>query len=121
MINLIIAARRRSDITRDEFIRYWKEDHAPLVLSVLEFSRHLRRYVQHPVAADPDGHAAVLGIMPDYDGIGELWFDDHASMVAAFNEPRYLEIIRPDEEKFLDRDNSLSFVTETLVQKELEQ
>ena len=119
MINLIIAARRRPDISREEFSRYWKENHAPLVLSVTEFSRHLRRYVLHPFAADPEGHAVVLGMEPDYDGVGELWFYDHNAMVAAFSEPRYLEIIRPDEDKFLDRDNSLSFVTETLVQKEL--
>ena len=30
----------------------------------------------------------------------------------AFNEPRYLEIIRPDELKFVDLEKCLSFVTE---------
>lgn len=120
MIALIVAARRRPDLTREEFVRHWIEKHAPLVLSVPEFARYLKRYVLHPFAEDPDGHDLVLGIGSDYDGVGELWFEDHASMVAAFSEPRYLEIIRVDEDRFLDRDNCLSFVTRPLIQKELE-
>ena len=118
MIALIVAARKRPDLTREEFVSHWTEKHAPLVLSVPEFARHLKRYVLHPFAEDPDGHGLVLGAMPEYDGVGELWFDDHASMVAAFNEPKYLEIIRVDEDRFLDRDNCLSFVTQPLIQKE---
>ncbi len=47
-------------------------------------------------------------------GIAELWFDDVESMNAAFNEPRYLEIIRPDELKFVDLERCMSFVSEEL-------
>ncbi len=119
MIALIVAARRRADYTREEFVRYWTERHAPLVLSVPEFARHLKRYVLHPYADGSDGDALVLGALPEYDGVGELWFDDQASMIAAFNEPRYLEIIRPDEDVFLDRDGCMTFVTEARVMKEL--
>jgi hypothetical protein len=36
-------------------------------------------------------------------------------MQQAFNEPRYLEIIRPDELKFIDHANCLSFQTEELI------
>ena len=45
-------------------------------------------------------------------------FESHAAMVAAFNEPRYLEIIRPDEDLFLDRDGCLTFVTRPLIHRE---
>lgn len=120
MIALIVAARRRPDLTREEFEDHWLNRHGPLVLSVPEFAKYLKRYVLHPFDADGEGQALVLGATPEYDGVGELWFDSHASMVAAFNEPRYLEIIRPDEDRFLDRDDCLSFVTRPLIQKELE-
>lgn len=120
MIALIVAARRRPDLTREQFVHHWLEKHGPLVLSVPEFARHLKRYVLHPFAEGAEGHELVLGAAPDYDGVGELWFEDHASMEAAFNEPRYLEIIRVDEDRFLDRDKCISFVTQPLIQKELE-
>ncbi len=120
MIALIVAARRRADITRQEFEDHWLNRHAPLVLSVPEFAKYLKRYVLHPYDSAGHGQALVLGAGSEYDGVGELWFESHAAMVAAFSEPRYLEIIRPDEDRFLDRDGCLSFVTRPVIQKELE-
>lgn len=120
MIALIVAARRRADLSRDEFVDHWLNRHGPLVLSVPEFARYLKRYVLHPYDADGAGQSLVLGAESEYDGVGELWFDSHAAMVSAFSEPRYLEIIRPDEDRFLDRDKCLTFVTRPLIQKELE-
>ena len=35
-------------------------------------------------------------------------------MTEAFNEPEYMEIIRPDELVFVDVENCLSFVSEEL-------
>lgn len=120
MIALIVAAKRRADLTREEFEDHWLNRHAPLVLSVPEFAKYLKRYVLHPYGKEGEGQSLVLGGASEYDGVGELWFDSHAAMIAAFNEPRYLEIIRPDEDRFLDRDACLSFVTTPTIQKELE-
>jgi len=120
MIALIVAAKRRADLTAEQFADHWINRHAPLVLSVPEFARHLIRYVLHPHDPEGEGQALVLGGASEYDGVGELWFENHAAMIAAFNEPRYLEIIRPDEDRFLDRDACLTFVTQPLIQKELE-
>ena len=112
MIALIVAAKRRPDLTRAQFSHHWLNVHAPLVLSVAEFARHLRQYALYPHAPNPAGGALVLGQGSDYDGVGELWFESRAAMETAFSEPRYLEIIRPDEDRFLDRDACLTFVTE---------
>ncbi|MBV8139286.1 MAG: EthD family reductase [Deltaproteobacteria bacterium] len=46
MVKLIICATRRSDISRHEFDSYWREKHGPLVKSVPEFARYVRKYVQ---------------------------------------------------------------------------
>jgi len=112
MITLIVAAKRRADLTIEQFNHHWLSVHAPLVISVSEFSRYLRKYALYPYAPNPAGGALVLGQGSSYDGVGELWFESRADMEAAFSEPRYLEIIRPDEDRFLDRDACLSFVTE---------
>ena len=59
-------------------------------------------------------NSAPLGASSDFDGVAELWFDNIEELNGAFNEPRYLEIIRPDELKFADLVSSVSFVTEEI-------
>lgn len=117
MLVALVAAKRRADISLEKFTDYWLNDHAPLVLSVPEFTRHLRRYVIYPLLGHSGESDFVLGKFPGYDGIGELRFDDLDAMKKAFAEPKYLEIIRPDEDKFLDRDSCLTFLTEEKIQK----
>jgi hypothetical protein len=42
----------------------------------------------------------------------ELWFDSAEEIAHAFNEPTYLETIRPDEHKFAELADCVSFVTQ---------
>ena len=109
MITLIVFTVRRPDLNYKEFSEYWIDRHAPLVKSVPEFMRHVRKYVQHHRASG-DELGTPFGNSPDYDGVCEIWFDSRATMKAAFEEPRYLEIIRPDEQLFLDVGRCLSFI-----------
>ena len=110
MVKLIICATRRTDISRKEFDSYWGEKHGPLVKSVAEFARHVRKYVQcHLVEG-----TAPFGIAGDYDGVAELWFDSVEEASKAFSEPKYREIIRADELKFVDPHKCISFMTEEL-------
>jgi uncharacterized protein (TIGR02118 family) len=111
MIVMIACAKRKAGMSLAEFNQYWIEKHAPLVRSVPEFMRHVRKYVQFH--SDPRGspEGTPFGGSVDYDGVGELWFDSRESMQTAFEEPRYLEIIRPDELKFLDLEKCIIFIT----------
>ena len=45
MIKLVFTLRRREDMTRAEFQRYWREQHASLVKRHADVL-HIRRYVQ---------------------------------------------------------------------------
>ena len=94
----------------DEFDRSWRTQHAAVIKSAPEFTRHVRRYVQCHLAVQDTPFLAA----GDYDGVAELWFDDIAAMNTAFSEPRYLEVIRPDELKFVDMERTISLVTEEL-------
>jgi uncharacterized protein (TIGR02118 family) len=108
MVKLVICASRKPGITREEFGTYWREKHGPLVKSVTEFARHVRKYVQCHWTESP----VPFGIAAQYDGVAELWFDSVEEAQAAFREPKYFEIIRPDELKFVDPRQCISFVTE---------
>jgi uncharacterized protein (TIGR02118 family) len=111
VVKLVGCLRRKPGMSTAEFHCYWKDVHGPLVQSVTEFSRYVRKYGQGHSVAD-----RVPGFPPPaftpFDGVAELWFDSVADIGKAFAEPRYLEIIRPDELKFLDLPNCSIFVVE---------
>jgi uncharacterized protein (TIGR02118 family) len=108
MVKYIICATRKASLSHEEFSAYWRDHHGPLVRSVPEFARYVRKYVQcHLVKG-----SVPLGSGGSYDGVAELWFDSIEDIQKAFSEPRYLEIIRPDEQKFVDGAKFLSFITE---------
>ena len=111
MIKIVICAVRKAGMPFAEFDHYWRHHHATVIKSVPEFSRHVRRYVQCHLSGE-DTPFAARGA---YDGVAELWFDDLAGLNAAFAEPRYLEVIRPDELKFVDLERCVSLVTEEYV------
>ena len=112
MVKFVACLKRKSGMSSAEFHRYWKDVHGPLVKSVPEFMRHVRKYVQsHAVSASVPGFPSAPS---QYDGIAELWFDSVDEVGKAFNEPRYLEIIRKDEPKFLDLPACSIFVAEEI-------
>jgi hypothetical protein len=54
------------------------------------------------------------GAASEFDGVAELWFDSAEDLAAAFSGERYLEIVRPDELRFLDFDATIVCVTEEI-------
>lgn len=117
MVKLVAGLRRKPGMGVSEFHRYWKDVHGPLVKSVPEFFRHVRKYVQGHTLNDPVPSFPPQVAAP-FDGIAELWFDNVAEIGTAFAEPRYMEIIRPDELKFLDLPNCTIFVVEDVIMHE---
>ena len=77
MIKAIVLLSRREGMSREEFARYYREQHLPLV-SMLP---GLRRLVVNHVLPDPNGAEAP------YDAVAEDWFDDIEAMGAAFASP----------------------------------
>lgn len=114
MIVLMSWTRRIPAMTHDEYMDYWFNKHAPLVKSVPEFTRHIRKYAQYHLPDKSKVSASPFGALPDhdYDGVVAVWFDSYEEMKAAFEEPRYLEVIRPDELKFGNAAHSMTFIVE---------
>ena len=114
MVKLVGCLRRKPGMGAEKFHRYWKDVHGPLVQSVPEFFRYVRKYVQgHSVPNRVPGFPSPA--FTPFDGVAELWFDSVEDIGKAFSEPRYLEIIRPDELKFLDLPNCTIFVVEEVT------
>ncbi|HXH84733.1 MAG TPA: EthD domain-containing protein [Candidatus Tectomicrobia bacterium] len=119
MIKLVFCLHRLPQLTREEFQRYWREQHAPLVRAAAPALR-LRRYVQahtltHPLAARMQ---AGRGAPEPYDGVAELWWDGVEDLAAAMATPEGREAGRrlvEDERRFIDLARSPIWIAEEHV------
>jgi hypothetical protein len=108
MLKVHILVRRRSDMTNEQCVAYWRDVHAPLYTSQPDVKRYVRHYIQCFITGDrPAG--PNLG---DTDGIVELWFDNIDGFNAFANSPLYLNVIKLDEERFHDPKKSEYFFSE---------
>src|ERR1700722_1759887 len=97
MIKLSGAFFRRPDISSAECVSHYAKTHGPLLRETPELRRHVHRYSQHDRIDAP----AVSGSDPDICGVTQLWFDDVAALLTFYGEPRYLAVLRPDEDRFI--------------------
>jgi uncharacterized protein (TIGR02118 family) len=109
MVKLTCLVRRRAGMSPEEFHRYWREQHGPLVISTASGS-HVIRYVQHHRAledytGDDD---------PGYDGVTEQWFANMDEYKAHVAEPDFARVWA-DIAKFLDTDRLEFVLTEEPV------
>ena len=79
MTKVIFVARKRADLTEDEFLTYWQQIHAPLVAKI----PGVRRYVIQPVIRTASG----ADVEPVCDGIAEVWFDNQSIVQDAVESP----------------------------------
>jgi uncharacterized protein (TIGR02118 family) len=75
MIKAFVLVHRRSDLSWDDFSRYFRDVHGPLARQL----PGLRHYEQHHI------RSAFFGGVAPCDAIAELWFDDEAALRAAFD------------------------------------
>jgi hypothetical protein len=61
--------------------------------------------------SDAGGNKTSVGVS-EYDGQAELCFDSVEEMNAAFNEPRFLAEVHPDDATFIDMEGCKLMVVE---------
>jgi uncharacterized protein (TIGR02118 family) len=106
MLKLVFCLHRLPHLSRAEFQRYWREQHAPLVESHAATLR-IQRYVQLHTLDDElnDALRASRGGPESYDGIAELWWRDRDDLVAATQSDggrRASLALLEDERRFID-------------------
>ncbi len=116
MIKLVFCLRRASHLSREEFQRYWRETHGPLVRERAEAIGCVR-YVQVHTGHD-DLNAALQasrGGPEAYDGVAELWFEDRKALEAGFSTEAGRQAgaeLLEDEKKFIDLERSPLWIAE---------
>ncbi|KKL16304.1 hypothetical protein LCGC14_2496920 [marine sediment metagenome] len=116
MIKLVYCARRLPGLSREEFQRYWRETHGPLVRSRAKTLR-VRRYVQVHTLESPvnDALREGRGSLEPYDGVAELWWDSAEELTAVMATPegqRAGQELLDDERRFIDLEHSALWIAE---------
>jgi len=112
-VKFIGLSRRSSGFaTREDWIRYWIDVHGPLAHEIPEFTRYYGKYVHNYVVPSD---VASGGRQPEFDGIVEEWLESVEDFARCLAEPKYLELVRPDEIAFVDFSRSHMMVTEEQV------
>jgi hypothetical protein len=117
-VKLVYVARRRPELTPEEFREYFADGHASL-LRELQAVMGFRKYVQsHPLETPVNAafaKARGMSLETPPDGVTELWWDSLEDLVAGFSGPdgekagrRLIE----DEAKFIDFTTSRAFITQ---------
>jgi hypothetical protein len=111
MMKMMILAPRRAGMTHAQFRRYVTEVHGPLVAGIPEVASAIRHYhYNFPIDGAEDvafGHPLASHL----DIVTQGWFDSREAQLENMAQPRYLEIIRPDEHRFADGQRAVMHYT----------
>ena len=114
MLKIVALVEKREDLTWDEFVTYWDEEH----VEEIERVSTLQRYTIAP-AINPDD--------APYDGIAELYFESLNDLHAALGSPGSRDYdptrevaakARQDVDNFLAIDERPRFIGEETVQRD---
>ena len=102
MVKLVYCFAKRSDLSFEQFSRYWRDVHGPIGASI----PGVRRLVQS-VAIHDERDAQS----PSFDGMAELWFDDVEALLRARSSPEW-QASTQDEQHFIDQSRTACFLSE---------
>lgn len=105
-VKMVFCIRRQPHLTREQFSRYWRENHGALALGLVEALR-VQRYVQLHTIDTPlnEMFGAPRDAQEPFDGVVELWFRDLADVEVMVRSPEGRDAGRQllaDERTFID-------------------
>ena len=114
MIKLVMCLCRRPDMTREQFQDYWLNQHGPFFQQNAGEMR-AKKYVQSHTIETPLNKEMInsRGMLPEYDGVAEVWFESEADLMEAMSSPAGQKLsaaLLEDEGNFVDHSKSTAFL-----------
>jgi len=107
-VRMSIAIQKLPSFSTDDFHRYWSGSHASTFLSFPIVQKNLIKYQQFHIDNRVRDELAKSGLpVSDVDGMAEFWAKNMEDLMAVFQDPEYLRIVVPDEQKLLEREATL--------------
>lgn len=116
MIKFVMCLTRHQNITREEFQDYWKNKHGPFFMENAN-TMAAKKYVQSHTIDTPlnEGLRASRGMLPEYDGVAEVWFESEEALMAGMSTPEGQKLsaaLLEDEKNFIDHTKSSAFIVQ---------
>lgn len=92
-------AKKKPSMSRDEYLDYQMNTHAPLVLAIPGLKGYEVGIIQHEVSEN------------EYDAVVHIWFDDEAAFRAGMSSPEAERAIA-DQANFLEKEELLMMVVD---------
>ncbi len=114
MIKFVMCIMRHPHLTRDEFKDYWINKHGPFFMSNADIMG-AKKYIQSHTLDTPlnDSLRTSRGMVQEYDGIAEVWFESEEAFEAGMHTPEGQALgtaLLEDEAKFIDHSKSTAFI-----------
>ena len=100
LTKLVCGVRRKPGMAREDFHKYWWEVHGPLNRDTPAVRKFFIRYEQNHRLESDFARTDV-----DLEGVTCEWFPSTRDFFAMATDPDSRDVIRADEENFLDSDN----------------
>jgi len=116
MIKFVMCLTRHPDMSRADFKDYWMNKHGPFFMENAD-AMGAKKYVQSHTLDTPlnAGLRESRGMLPDYDGVAEVWFESEEALMAGMSSPEGQKLgalLLEDEKNFIDHSKSSAFIVE---------
>lgn len=113
MIKLMLSGRATPSRPRQEAMGHLKAVHGPLVYDAPSDAGAMPTlYVQNHVDETLDLPPKLANWTWDRDFVTEIFFDDLAHLRASTQTPYYLDVLKPDEARFVDHESVRPLIVE---------
>ena len=116
MIKFIMCITRHPDMTRGEFKDYWMNKHGPYFMENASAMNAIKYVQSHTVDTSlNEGLRASRGMLPEYDGVAEVWFESEEALMEGMSSPEGQKLgaaLLEDEGNFIDHSKSSAFIVE---------
>jgi uncharacterized protein (TIGR02118 family) len=117
MVEIVFLLKRRPELSPDEFHRYWRDEHGPLVAGHAQ-TLGILRYSQHHTLDTPLTEVLRAGrdCAPEhFDGMALISFESLEALQEAAATPQGVAAgveLLEDERRFIDHERSVIWFTE---------
>jgi uncharacterized protein (TIGR02118 family) len=113
MIKVVYCLRRKPEMSREEFQKYWLETHAEIGKNIPGVKRYIQVHTLSDEMAEmmAEGHPA--GKNEPFDGVAELWFEEEDLLKLPGAEGALAAV--QDEANFIDFERSVIFLAKEHV------
>ena len=102
---MTVLVKRNPALSIEEFHSEWRS-HGRMIANEPDLARHILRYEQHHRLRRDYENGDT------FDGMVLQWYDSYRDFIGFIEDPKYAELVQPDEQRLLDMDGIVVLFTD---------